>query len=120
MSKTGKILPAAMHSLFSKPATGGYPYVKEDRPENYRGRLQFDPAKCIGCRLCMRDCPSNAIDIIKAGDKQFKAVVRLDKCIYCAQCCDSCPKGALSTTKQFELANFNRDKLKVDIGHDEQ
>jgi len=118
MSKTGKILPAALHSLFSKPATGDYPFVKEDRPENYRGRLQFDPQKCIGCRMCMRDCPSNAIEIVKVGEKQFKAVVRLDKCIYCAQCCDTCPKNALSTTTDFELANFNRDDLKVDIGND--
>ncbi len=112
------MLPAAIRSLFSKPATGNYPFIKEERPVNYRGRLEFDAEKCIGCKLCMRDCPSNAIDIIKIGDKQFKAVVRLDKCIYCAQCCDSCNRGALKATTHYELANFTREALKVDIGVD--
>jgi formate hydrogenlyase subunit 6/NADH:ubiquinone oxidoreductase subunit I len=113
--KTGRMLPEALHSLLKKPATTGYPFVKAERPDHYRGRLVFDASKCIGCRLCMRDCPSNAIEIVKVGEKQFRAIVRLDKCIYCAQCCDSCVKGALSTTKEFELANFKRDALKVDI-----
>lgn len=118
MKRSGKILPAAMKSLFQKPATVRYPHVKAEKPEHFRGRLSFDPAKCVGCRLCMRDCPSDAIEIVKVGDKQFRAVVRLDKCIYCAQCVDSCNKGALSSSKEFELANFKRDALKVDIGND--
>ncbi len=113
--KTGTILPEALRSLLKKPATLGYPFVKQEKPAHYRGRLVFDASKCIGCRLCMRDCPSNAIEIVKVGEKQFRAVVRLDKCIYCAQCCDSCMKGALECSKEFELANFKRGDLKIDI-----
>lgn len=118
MSKAGKILPQVLETLFKKPATSGYPFVKSEKPANYRGRLKFVPMKCIGCKLCMRDCPANAIEIVKVGDKQFKAVVRLDKCIYCAQCVDSCNKDALSITPEFELANFKRENLTVDIGDD--
>jgi formate hydrogenlyase subunit 6/NADH:ubiquinone oxidoreductase subunit I len=120
MSRAGKILPAAMHSLFHKTATKGYPYVKADKPTKYRGKLKFDASKCIGCKLCMRDCPSNAIEIIKVEDKVFKAIVKLDRCLFCGQCCDSCNKGALVCTKEFELANFKREDLKVDIGDDKR
>lgn len=63
--------------------------------------------------LCMRDCPSDAITIKKIGEKKFQAEINLARCIYCAQCVDSCPKKALETTKEFELAKFNREKLKV-------
>ena len=101
------MLPVALQSLFKKPATGGYPFVKTARPANFRGTLQFDAAKCIGCKLCMRDCPSNAIEIIKVADKQFKAIVRLDKCIYCAQCCDSCNKDALAAPRNLSWRTSN-------------
>ncbi|MHB9020155.1 MAG: 4Fe-4S dicluster domain-containing protein, partial [Minisyncoccota bacterium] len=70
---------------------------------------------CIGCKICMKDCPSNAITINKVGDKQFEAVIDLDKCVYCAQCVDSCPKKALESTKEFELAQLDKNKLKVKI-----
>jgi formate hydrogenlyase subunit 6/NADH:ubiquinone oxidoreductase subunit I len=84
-------------------------------PENYRGKLEFDASKCVGCNLCVKDCPAHAIEIEKTGEKQFKAIVYLDRCIYCGQCTDSCNRKALKCTKCFELAQLKRDKLKVDI-----
>lgn len=64
-------------------------------PEGFRGKLNFNAKACIGCKLCMRDCPSDAIVIKKVGDKQFEAEIDIAKCIYCAQCADSCHKKAL-------------------------
>lgn len=115
MKKPGKMLPFVFKMLTKKPATISYPFKKVEMPENYRGKLEFDTSKCSGCKLCMKDCPASAIFIDKAGDKQFKAQVYLDRCIYCGQCTDSCPRKALKCTKRFELANFDRKKLKVDI-----
>ena len=115
MKKVGKMLPFVMKMLTKKPATVRYPFEKVEMPERYRGKLKFDAAKCIGCRICMKDCPADAITIEKIGDKQFKATVQLDRCIYCGQCTDSCPKGALECTKCFELASLDREKLKEDI-----
>ncbi|MFH1477623.1 MAG: 4Fe-4S binding protein [Verrucomicrobiota bacterium] len=113
MIKPGKMAREVLQSLFRPPATVLYPSVKVPRPDRFRGKIKFTSARCIGCKLCMQDCPTNAITITRVGDKQFQAEFDLDKCIYCAQCVDSCPKKALESTTEYELAQLQRDKLKV-------
>jgi NADH-quinone oxidoreductase subunit I len=111
----GRMLSLVLSSVVSKPATVLYPYFKPEVVDRFRGKLKFDASRCNGCKLCMKDCPSNAIDIIKVAEKQFKAIVKLDLCLYCGQCVDSCNKDALVNTKDFELAHFDRKHLEVEI-----
>ena len=113
MSRPGKIARLLMQSLFRKPATGNYPADRSGMPEGFRGKLKFNAQMCIGCKMCMRDCPSSAIEIRKIGEKQFEAEINLAKCIYCGQCVDSCPKNALEITAEFELAKLDPAQLKV-------
>ncbi len=113
MFRPGKMMSQVLQSLFKKPATTSYPFVKKAMPKNFRGKLHFHPEKCIGCKMCMKDCPSGAITIRQTGEKKFEAVIDLDKCIYCAQCVDTCPKKALEATPEFELAQLDHKKLKV-------
>jgi formate hydrogenlyase subunit 6/NADH:ubiquinone oxidoreductase subunit I len=113
MIRPGKMMRTVLESLFKKPATTQYPFVKKEGIKNFRGKLKFFPEKCIGCKLCMKDCPSDAITITKIGEKKFQAEIDISKCIYCAQCVDSCPKKALEATGEFELAQVDHGKLKV-------
>ncbi len=115
MKTPGAILSQLLSSLFKRPATTRYPAKKAVMPEGFRGKLEFCQEKCIGCKLCMRDCPSKAIVIRKIGEKKFEAELDLAKCIYCAQCVETCPKKALAITDEFELAQLERGKLKVMI-----
>jgi formate hydrogenlyase subunit 6/NADH:ubiquinone oxidoreductase subunit I len=114
--RPGKMIREVLGSMFKKPATNLYPAEKLDMPKGFRGKLKFNPEKCIGCKMCMRDCPTGAITINKVGEKQFEAVVDLSRCIYCAQCVDSCIKKALEMTKDVELAQLDKGKLKVVFG----
>jgi formate hydrogenlyase subunit 6/NADH:ubiquinone oxidoreductase subunit I len=63
--------------------------------------------------MCVRNCPSGAIQITKIGERAFEATIDLGKCVYCGQCADSCPKKTIELTGDFELASFDRETLRV-------
>lgn len=109
----GAIAFEVLHWVFRKPATENYPFEPKVKPDRFRGKLVFDPAKCIGCKLCMKDCPAGAIEIRTVAPKVFACDVRLDRCMFCGQCVDSCAKKALTMTREFELAGTSREALKM-------
>jgi formate hydrogenlyase subunit 6/NADH:ubiquinone oxidoreductase subunit I len=112
MKLPGKMIPEVLKTILKRPVTVRYPDEKTEIPPDFRGKIVFEASLCIGCKMCMRDCPTKAITIEKIGEwKVFKATFSLDRCIYCAQCVDSCPKHALKSTPQFELARYERDQL---------
>lgn len=47
---------------------------------------------CIGCGLCMRNCPADAI----SGEKRQRHIIDKEVCIKCGTCMDICPSGAIS------------------------
>jgi formate hydrogenlyase subunit 6/NADH:ubiquinone oxidoreductase subunit I len=114
MKKPGKMLAELLKHMMKAPATTQYPFKKIEVPKDFRGRIVFISENCIGCKICVRDCPADAISINKPGEEKiFEAVFILDRCIYCAQCVLSCPKKALSTSQDFELAQISRTSLRV-------
>ena len=44
----------AVKQLFSKPSCDMYPAVPSEAAPHYRGRIAYDPNKCIGCGMCVR------------------------------------------------------------------
>lgn len=113
MTKPGRMLWQVLGSIFKKPATMNYPAKRQAMPDKFRGKIIFHNEKCIGCKICMKDCPAGAITIKQAGEKKFECGIDMAKCIYCAQCVDSCPRKALESTKEYELAVIDRRDLKI-------
>lgn len=63
-------------------------------------RLKTDPpftnmALCTGCRLCMRGCAYDAIQIEEAGTKKFNVNIDKNKCYSCGFCSNVCPTRAI-------------------------
>ena len=109
----GKMASEVLRHSVMTPATCNYPLEKNEMPDKFRGKIVFKSENCIGCRICIRDCPSQAISINKVAEKVFEAEFRLDRCIYCAQCVESCPRGALESTKEYELAQVAKEKFRI-------
>jgi formate hydrogenlyase subunit 6/NADH:ubiquinone oxidoreductase subunit I len=120
MSKSGpgKITNMAVKNLFKKPATIIGPKGSIDIVKNYRGKLRFDPAQCVNCSRCMRDCPTGAIKIINDGtkeDRKMRAVLDVGKCVFCCQCVDSCAKKCLSFSQEIDLSSQNKEDLTEEL-----
>ncbi len=118
----GSMFGDIIRSLFKRPATEKYPFVKFPAPKQFRGKLIWDPEKCTGCQLCVKDCPANAIELIVLDRAAKKFVFRyhIDACIYCGQCEKNCRSQCLElSSEEWELAAQNRQVFEVYYGKDE-
>ncbi|KQM10915.1 MAG: 4Fe-4S binding protein [Candidatus Methanomethylophilaceae archaeon] len=113
-----RVLRTMIKTTLHRPVTILYPYEKEWIPDNYRGRpgLRFD--RCIGCGICMRACPTTCITMVDAEDDDGKIVkrpqVNVGRCMMCGYCAEYCPVDAMTTTPDYELAEFTRKDMIYD------
>jgi formate hydrogenlyase subunit 6/NADH:ubiquinone oxidoreductase subunit I len=118
----GTMLDDIISSFFKRPVTQRYPFVKTPAPERYRGKVRWDPAQCSGCQLCVKDCPSYALELVVL-DKATKSLVmryHMARCTYCSQCVVSCRFGCLSQANDdWELAAPSRASFELLYGKDE-
>jgi len=75
-------------------------------PEGYRGRIAYDKKKCIGCQMCTKVCPANALVF---DPKEKKVRYHLFRCTFCGECVEICPVKCLTFTDEFLLADYKKD-----------
>ncbi|OGS03526.1 MAG: hypothetical protein A2339_02650 [Elusimicrobia bacterium RIFOXYB12_FULL_50_12] len=110
--RPGAIWRELVKNLLRKPVTVLYPAERMAIPYAVRGKPVFEPSTCIGCMMCVRDCPSEAVKIEKLAEKTFACTFYLDRCIYCGQCAESCPRKSITMTHDYELACIDKSVLK--------
>jgi formate hydrogenlyase subunit 6/NADH:ubiquinone oxidoreductase subunit I len=119
--RLGTMLSDVLRALFRRPVTELYPFERSTPVERLRALLQFNPEKCTGCGLCVKDCPAKAIDLITLdkASKRFVLKYELDRCTFCAQCVQSCRYKCLSLANdQWELAALNKHEFTKYYGRD--
>ena len=117
----GTMFQDIVESFFKKHDTQLYPAERIAPPERYRGILSYDPSLCTGCSLCVKDCPSDAIQlvILDRAAKQYVVKYHMDRCIYCGQCMVNCKFKCIGMSNQdWEHAALNKDFM-VYYGRDE-
>ncbi len=64
--------------------------------QHYGGAPRFDARKCVGCGVCVRWCPTEAITLAPRKDGE-RPLARLtpEKCIGCGECLALCPSDAV-------------------------
>jgi len=64
----------------------------------------IEPEKCVGCLLCLKNCPSKAI----SGERKKVHLIDQSLCIKCGACLDVCPPKVRAVSK---YTGKKRDKV---------
>ncbi len=57
---------------------------------------EVDNATCIGCLICKKSCPSNAI----VGERKQAHYIVVDRCTGCGTCVTACPKHSIHRVQE--------------------
>lgn len=104
----------SLKNLLTKPFTELYPFQRKIPAPRFRGNIRYYPKRCIGCRLCEKNCPVNAIKFYSKGKIKFDMKV----CILCGNCADVCPVSAIEYTQDYERATNNKKKITFEESQD--
>jgi len=102
-----------------------YPKERWTIPERSRGMVvlltdhETGQLNCTACLLCMKACPTGAIDIAFEKDEKGKRHLQEFKvdyniCCFCGLCEESCNFAAIKMATKFEFPEFDKANLIYD------
>ena len=110
MSSYIRPLYMAWLHFFKRTFTVKYPYEVLKPAERYRGRIELNLERCIGCGVCSHVCPNRAITLVEHEGRRYPQF-DYGRCCFCGFCVDHCPRAALRHTHEYELASYRKEDL---------
>lgn len=115
------VLSEMLRNLVSRPATTLYPAEKVPVPAGFRGRVECDDERCIGCSKCSLVCPASAITMVdsprevefrgKTMMRKKKPRVAVYRCIRCGLCERYCPADAIHLRSVLSITGTDREEV---------
>lgn len=105
------LLPEVLRTIMRKPDTTLFPLTQSKYHDAYRGRVRMREENCVGCGLCVRDCPAGALELEKRSKTSYTLRHYAERCAYCAQCEYSCKFNAIYLDNSYRSAVENKEKL---------
>lgn len=100
-------------ALIKSPETVDYPRRKPEFTPRFRGKVAIHAENCVGCGLCVLDCPADALRLNKQSKDVFQLLHFRGNCTYCGQCQQSCRFDAIYLENQ--LVDSSADKEQFNI-----
>ena len=88
--KKGELPQEGIGFLYHMAGLFGQRLYFYNKTKHYTDKLKIDTEKCIGCGLCVRQCPMKNLYM------QGSVVKSQDKCTMCYRCINQCPKQAMT------------------------
>jgi formate hydrogenlyase subunit 6/NADH:ubiquinone oxidoreductase subunit I len=107
------LVPRALRAFVQTPGTTRFPFEPTEFHAAYRGQVCAIPENCVGCGLCVRDCPANALALEKRSKESFTLRHFAERCAYCAQCEYSCKFNAIYLDNAYNRSVTEKEKLRI-------
>lgn len=113
------LLPAAGHN----PISGRKAlYGASLPPQNHLVTGPDGGERCVACYLCAIVCPVDCIALQATEDETGRRYpeffrINFSRCIFCGFCEEACPTYAIQLTPDFEMCEYDRQKLVYEKEH---
>ena len=110
-------------NFFAKRITLQYPTEKMPMTERFRGLVDLYPEKCVVCYMCVKICPTAALDLghkyTQVAEKKKLEIEKfrydIELCCFCGLCAEICPTEAMVMSRLYEVSTYGHAENKIDL-----